>query len=66
MFPGVHFKRSFGAKSAHATRMRTNELLDASVNDEEVVDELLELGAIHFAYRTHGLPLISFHVVEKM
>ena len=46
--------------------MRANELLNSSMDDEEVVDESFEEVAVDSAQRANGLPLISFHVSEKM
>ena len=46
--------------------MRTNELLNSSVDDEEVVDETFEVVAVDSAQRAYGLPSIRLHVVEEM
>ena len=46
--------------------MRTNELLNSSVDDEEVVDEAFEVVAVDSAQRADGLPSIRLHMVEQM
>ena len=46
--------------------MWTNELLNSSVDDEEVVDEALEASAVDFASWTNRFAAIGLQVVEKM
>ena len=58
--------RSPQVKGPDAGRMRTHELLEWPVDDEEVVDEPLGASAVDFAERTKGLASIRLQVVEKM
>ena len=54
------------AESADALRMRTNELLHASVDDHEMIDELLVRGAINAAQWTHRFATVRLHVGHEM
>ena len=62
----VRVKRLPQAESSHAVRMRTNELLHASVDDHEMIDELLVRGAMNAAQRTRRFATVRLDVGHKM
>ena len=62
----MHFQRPFGAESPDAVWMRADDFRDASMNDEEVVDETFEAATFDSAQRAYGFPTILLYVVQEM
>ena len=62
----MQLERSFGSEASDASGMRTHEFIDASMNDEEVVDEAFEVAAVDAALRAQRLPSIGLQMMQKM
>ena len=54
------------AKRSDASSMRANELLHSSVDDEEVVDEVLVGGAVDTTLRAHRLADVRLQMRQQM
>ena len=66
VFSDVNVQSPLRAKRADARRMRTDELLDARVYNEEVVDHLLVDAAVRAANGTDRLAAVLLHVLQQM
>ena len=62
----VSLQSSFHAKGSDASRMRTNEFLQSSVDDEEVVDDLFVGSAVDATLRADRLPAIRLQMRQQM
>ena len=54
------------AKGSDASSMRADELLHSSVDDEEVVDEVLVGGAVDATLRADRLTDVRLHMRQQM
>ena len=69
MIRHMSVERRFGAKSFDAVAVRTDELFDASVDDEKVIDEMLEGCQIPdgaMQHRASPLFAVSLQMIDEM
>ena len=62
----VLIQRSLSAKYTDALRMRTDEFLHATVDDEQVVDEMVVLPAVCPANGTDGFAGVELQMCQQV